>query len=67
MMRKSEAQFVRHFILKGFDLRRNEFDNLSTICTDHVIVVIVFKMMLVIGLVVPKANFASKPRFRQKL
>ena len=63
-MRKSESQFVRHFILKGFDLGRNEFDNLSTIRADHVIVVIVVKMMFVIGLVVAKTDFPSESRFR---
>ena len=67
MMRKLEPEFVRHLILQSFDLRRNEFDHLAAFGTDHMIVMLVFEVVFVIGLVVAKANFTSEPGFGEQL
>ena len=63
MMRKLEAKFVRHLLLKGLYLFGNELDDLAALRTDHMIVMLVFEMVFVVSLVVAEANFASESGF----
>ena len=64
-MRRAEPEFVRHLILKVFDVRREEFDDLAALGADHVIVMLVIVMVLVVCLVIAKADFTSEACFRE--
>lgn len=60
MMRWAELEFVRHLILKLFYLRRIKLDYLSALGTDHVIVMLMFEMMLIIGSVIAETYLARE-------
>jgi hypothetical protein len=56
-----------HSILDRLQFSRKELDDPATLRTDHVVVVLVFVIVFVVGDAIAKANFAREPRFRQKL
>ena len=60
MMRRTETEFVRHFVLEVFDVLGEELDNLSTLRADHMVVVIMFEMVFVVCLVIAKAYLARQ-------
>src|SRR5215204_3913873 len=67
MMRRAESKFLRHLVLEIFDVRRKEFDHLTALGADHMIVMLVIVMMLVIGLVIAESHFAREPSLGEKL
>ncbi len=61
-----EAVFCSHRVLDGLQLRRKEFDDPAALRTDHMIVMLVFVVVFVVGDAVTKANFARKPGFGEQ-
>ena len=55
-----EIKVVRHLILKRLDLRRKELDDLTAFGADHVVMVLMFEVMLVVGFVVAKADLTGE-------
>ena len=55
-----------HGILKRFELSRIELDNLATLRTDHVIVMLVFVVVLVVRAPVAEANLTREAGFGQE-
>jgi len=66
-MSRDKAEVARHLILEFLDVRRKEFDHLSTFSADHMIVMFVIVMMLVVGFIVTKTNLAGEPGFSEEL
>lgn len=56
-----------HSVLDCFQFSREELDDPATLRTDHVVVVLVFVIVFVVGDAIAKANFAREPCFRQEL
>ena len=56
-----------HSVLDCFQFGREELDDAATLGTDHVVVVLMFVIMFVVGDAIAKANFAREPCFRQQL
>lgn len=50
----------RHFILEGLELGRVELDNLAALRTDHVIVMLMFVIVFVVGASIAEAHLARK-------
>jgi hypothetical protein len=67
MMRRFEPKGACHFILKDLDLLRKEFDDLATLGTDHVIVVVVVEMMFVISAIVAETDLSCQTGLHQQL
>ena len=65
-MRQTKAKFVCHLLLQRFDLRRDKLNNTATFRANHMVVVLMIKMVLVISFVIAEADFAGKPRFCQE-
>lgn len=61
MLLHLELVFCRHCILNRFEFRRVEFDDLAATGTNHVVVVLVFVIMFVVGEPVTEANLTSQP------
>src|ERR1051325_10863541 len=55
-----------HGILNCLQLGRKEFDNATTLRTNHVVVMLMFVVMFVVRAVVAKAHLAREPCFRQQ-
>lgn len=55
-----------HRVLNRFQLRGEEFDDLSALRTDHVIVVLMFVVMFVMGAAIAEPHFARQAGFCQK-
>ena len=55
-----------HGILQRFELSRKELDDLATLRTDHVIVMLVFVVVLVVRAAVAKANLARQAGVSQE-
>jgi hypothetical protein len=58
--------FSCHCILKRFKFCREEFDNLSTLRADHVIVMLVLIVVLVVRTSVAKPYLTRQPSLRQE-
>ena len=56
----------RHSILNGLEFSRVEFNDLATVGTDHVVMVLVFVVMFVVGQTISEANFARQTGFGQQ-
>ena len=67
MMRGPKAKFVRHLILKVFDVLRKKLDNLAALGADHMIVMSMVVVVLIIRLVIAEPNFPCEPGFGKKL
>ena len=67
MMRRPKAEFVCHLVLQILDLRRKKLQDLTAFRTDHMIVMLVFEMMLVLGLVIAEPYLACQPCLSKKL
>jgi hypothetical protein len=61
-----ESMFGSHRILNGLELGGEKLDHLATLRTDHVIVMLVFVVVLVVGDAVAKPNFARETRFGEE-
>ena len=61
-----EAMLSRHRVLKRFKFRRKEFNNLTALGTDHVIVVLMFVVVFVVSASVAEANFAREARLSKQ-
>jgi hypothetical protein len=66
MMRKLEPKFVRHLFLQDLDLFGYEFNDLTALGTDHVIMMLVIKVMFVVSLVISEADLSGQPGLGQK-
>ena len=66
-MRRTKPEAARHFVLKGFDIRRKELDDRPALGAYHVVVMLVVVMVLVIRLVVAKTDFPRKAGLGQEL
>ena len=62
-----KSEVARHFVLKSFNVGGKEFDHLSTVRTDHVVVMLVVIVMLVIGFVVTEPDLSGEAGFSQQL
>jgi hypothetical protein len=62
-----EAMFSCHCILERFKFCREEFDNLSTLRADHVIVMLVLVVVLVVRTTVAKPDLTRKASLSQEL
>ena len=58
--------FCRHRILNGFEFGREELNDLATVGTDHVVMVLVFVVMFVVGHTITETNFARQTGFGQE-
>ena len=67
MLRDLEAMLRGHRVLNRFQLGRKELDDLATLGTDHVIVMLMFVVVFVVGDAVAKANFARESCFGEQL
>ena len=67
MMRRAETELIGHLILQILNVLRKEFDHLTALCTDHVVVMRMIVVMLVISLVVTESDLTGQARFGQKL
>ena len=67
VMRRPEPKVYRHLILEIFYLGRKELDHSSALSADHVIVMLMIVMVLVVGLVVAKPDFACQSGLREQL
>ncbi len=56
----------RHSILNGFEFSRVELNDLATVGTDHVVMVLVFVVMFVVGQTITEANFTRQTGFGQQ-
>ena len=57
---KFEVVPGRHFILDGFQFGRVELDNPAALRTDHVIVMLMFVIVFVVGASIAEAHFARE-------
>ena len=55
-----EIKVVRHLILKRLDLRRKKLDYPTAFGADHVVMVLMFEVMFVVGFVVAKADLTGE-------
>lgn len=55
-----KTERLSHTFLKPLDLRRNKFNDVTALGTNHMIVVLVIVMMLKVRLVVTKTNLACE-------
>jgi len=62
-----EAMFSCHCILERFELCGEEFDNLSTLRADHVIVMLVLIVVLVVRTSVTKPYLTGQSSLSQEL
>ncbi len=67
MMRCPKPEFVRHLVLQGLDIGREEFNDLAALRADHVVVMLVIVVMFVVGLIVAEPNLAGESRLGKKL
>lgn len=66
VMCRFEPKVACHLVLKLFYGSRKELYDATALGADHMIVVLVIVMMFVIGLVITKADLASKAGLGQK-
>src|SRR5688572_11963749 len=66
MLGHLKTMFGRHLVLNSLELGRKELDDPATHCTDHVIVVLMFVVVFVVGAPVSKTYFAREPGFREE-
>lgn len=64
MLGDFEPVFCRHRILYGFEFGGKEFNDLAALRADHVIVMLVFVVVLVMGATIAETNFARETGIR---
>lgn len=67
MLGHLEAMLCCHRVLYCFEFSGKKLDDAATFRADHVIVMLMFVVVLVVGDAVAKANFTRQPGFSQKL
>src|SRR4029079_14568758 len=66
VMGRQKCEVVCHLVLHGLDLGRKEFAHTPAVRADYVVMMFMIEMMLVIGLVVAEAAFASEAGLGQE-
>jgi len=61
-----EVMLRRHRVLDGFELGREELDNLAALRTNHVIVMLMFVVVFVVRAPVTEAHFTCESGFSQQ-
>src|SRR5215204_6229239 len=67
VLRDFEMMFRGGRVLNGFELGREELDNLAALRTDHVIVVLMFVVMFVVRASIAEAHLARESGFSEQL
>src|SRR5688500_622506 len=58
--------FGRHSILNGFEFGGEELNDLATVGTDHVVMVLMLVVMFVMSQTIPETNFTRQASFGQE-
>ena len=65
-MCRLKSKVARHFVLQSLDIGGKELYHLSTIGTDHVVVMLVVVVMFVVGFVVAEPHLSCEPCLGQQ-
>ena len=61
-----EAMLGGHRVLDGFEFGGVKLDDLAALRTDHVVVMLVFVVVFVVGASIAEPDFACEPRFGEE-